>query len=307
MPKGPAPKPLPLLSHPFTPLEADRADVPRSRLRARDLERRVYGVRAATGAYDDLPERCRLFARRLPPEVFFSHTTAALLMGVPLPLHLERRLEVHASVPAPQRAPHAHGLRGHSRAVSPGDVRDVHGIRLSSPERAWCELASVLDVPQLVAAGDHLIHHNAPWTSTDALARRIAIGDRIARSAKLPAALALLDDRAESAQESLLRVLLYSRGLTGARVNRVVVRSTAGPGIRRDFTFAAERVAVEYQGDYHRTMKQWRADMTRRGRLEALGWQVMEVNADDLHDPGELTTRIRTVLARQRQLFARDC
>jgi very-short-patch-repair endonuclease len=37
--------------------------------------------------------------------------------------------------------------------------------------------------------------------------------------------------------------------------------------------------------------------MTRRARLEANGWFVMLVNANDLRDPDELVRRIRTVLA----------
>lgn len=39
--------------------------------------------------------------------------------------------------------------------------------------------------------------------------------------------------------------------------------------------------------------------MTRRSRLEAKGWYVMELNADDLKDPDELLMRIRLVLARR--------
>ena len=39
--------------------------------------------------------------------------------------------------------------------------------------------------------------------------------------------------------------------------------------------------------------------MTRRSRLEAQGWYVMEINADDLGDPVEIVARIRSVLARR--------
>ncbi|MDZ4046071.1 MAG: DUF559 domain-containing protein [Rhodoglobus sp.] len=60
--------------------------------------------------------------------------------------------------------------------------------------------------------------------------------------------------------------------------------------------FRAERLIIEYQGDYHRTRAQWRKDMTRRSRLEARGWRVMEVGADDLRDPRELVARVRARL-----------
>lgn len=53
---------------------------------------------------------------------------------------------------------------------------------------------------------------------------------------------------------------------------------------------------LEYQSDYHSDPENFRADMTRRARLDADGWFVMLINANDLRDPGELIARIRTVL-----------
>jgi very-short-patch-repair endonuclease len=306
MTPGPRPEPLPELPEPFTLHDARRAGLTPRRLRASDLDRRVYGIRAAAKPDDDLVQRCRMFALRLPNEVFFSHSTAALLMHAPLPLHLERASRLHVTVPAPQRAPHAHGLSGHSRRVLDADVHVTRGVRHSSPARVWCELAAVLEVPDLVAVGDHLIHHRNGRTTAGALRERMDAGDRIARSPRLREAVSLLDDHAESRRESLLRVLLHRQGLVAAEINRVVARTETGRSIRCDFTFPRERVVVEYQGDYHRTRDQWRKDMTRRSRLEALGWYVIEVNADDLADPQELATRIRAVLARQRRLIALD-
>jgi hypothetical protein len=37
--------------------------------------------------------------------------------------------------------------------------------------------------------------------------------------------------------------------------------------------------------------------MTRRARLEADGWRIMEINADDLVNPVELVARVRRFLA----------
>jgi very-short-patch-repair endonuclease len=59
-------------------------------------------------------------------------------------------------------------------------------------------------------------------------------------------------------------------------------------------------VLIEYQGDYHRKVQgQWRKDMTRRSRLEAQDWVVIELNANDLRDPDELASRIRMILRRR--------
>lgn len=115
-------------------------------------------------------------------------------------------------------------------------------------------------------------------------------------------ALALLDDRAESAQESILRCLLVMGGLPMPQVNYVVVDAESGKAMRLDLRYPEERLVLEYQGDYHRTRQQWRRDMTRRSRLEAQGWRVMELNADDLRDAADLVARVAAALANQRRL-----
>ena len=85
-------------------------------------------------------------------------------------------------------------------------------------------------------------------------------------------------------------------GMPGLSVNLPIVPS-GDFAYRADLAFALDRVVVEYQSGYHAAHEQFRADMTRRSRLEADGWTVIELNADDLLDPLELVGRIRQVLA----------
>ncbi|MEO8263026.1 MAG: DUF559 domain-containing protein [Pseudolysinimonas sp.] len=256
-------------------------------------------MRAAAGASSDVAQRCRMFQLRLPDEGFFSGATSALLFGAPLPFELEEG-DLDVTVPAPARAPHASGLRGHQRHVEPGDVIETQGVRHSSGPRVWCELAPVLDLRDLVAVGDHLIHHRRGHTTREALMQRASVGDRIGRSSKLRAALPLLSERSESRPESRLRVILAQGGLPTPTINHTMVMTDGGSRLRPDFTFASHQVVLEYQGDYHRTRQQWRSDMTRRTRLEAAGWTVVELNADDLKDPRELCARLDLIMARQR-------
>jgi very-short-patch-repair endonuclease len=79
-------------------------------------------------------------------------------------------------------------------------------------------------------------------------------------------------------------------------VNLPVADSSGRYAFRADLAYPVQRLIIEYQGDYHRERSQWRADMTRRGQLEALGWRVLEVNAADLARPTELCSRIRRIL-----------
>ncbi|HEV7741222.1 MAG TPA: DUF559 domain-containing protein [Pseudolysinimonas sp.] len=267
------------------------------RVRRTDLDRTTWGVRARS-APTDLLQRCRMLQVRLPDSAFFSGPTAALLLGAPLPFRLERPPELDVTVPSPRRAPHASGIVGHSRRVFPGDVTETDGVRHSSPPRVWCELARLLELADLVAVGDHLLHHRR--TSPSELGSRLRFGDRISRTADLRVALPLLSDGAESRPESQLRVLLALGGLPKPQVNHTIVMTDGGPRVRPDFRFDKEMLVLEYQGDYHRTREQWRKDMTRRSRLESVGWAVVELNADDLRNPQELCARVSAILARRR-------
>jgi len=94
-----------------------------------------------------------------------------------------------------------------------------------------------------------------------------------------------------------MRVLLAWHGIPDPQINHVIVDTDAGKFLRTDFAIRQYRLLLEYQGDYHRLkVGQWRKDMTRRSRLQALGWVVMELNADDLRDPDELAARIRATI-----------
>lgn len=284
---------------PFLIGTALAAGLSAKRLRGRDLDASTWGVRAA-GPQGALASRCAKFATRMPHDAFFSHVTAALLLKAPLPFELERRASLDISVLRPARAPHARGILGHSLDITAGDVVSTAGILHTSPARTWCDLAAVLSLTDLVAVGDHLIHHSLPLTTADELSRvsRRFVGRR--GMSRIREGLPLLNDRAESRPESALRVILHLAGLPTPQVNHVIVDTEDGAVMRTDLAFEEWRVLLEYQGDYHRlTRQQWRKDMTRRSRLEAGGWKVVELNADDLKDSVELTARIRTVLRRQ--------
>lgn len=282
---------------PFTIDEAQRAGVSLSRVRASDLDRSVWGVRSALPA-TTLAVRSRLFAHRLP-DVVLSHTTAAQLHGIPVPLAWAKDERVHVCVEPPRRAPHAQGLIGHRLPAVEGDIIDLHGSAATSAVRTWIDLGSILSLTALVAAGDFVIHHRLPLATVDQLRERLRMQGSARGTRRLRQAIDLLSDRAESPPESELRVILALGGLPAPVINHVLVDTETGSHVRPDFLFRNQRVILEYQGDYHRTKQQWRRDMTRRTRLEVRDWYVMELNADDLKDPAELVVRIRAVLARR--------
>jgi very-short-patch-repair endonuclease len=292
--RRPLPPNLPMPA--FRVGEAAKAGVPGHRLRAADLNREVTGVRTRQHELS-CADRCALYQLRMAPTSFFSHSTAAILHSIPVPYDLSQCPPVHISLPAPHRAPHAHGIAGHSLQVEPHELMTLpNGLRVTTPLRTWFDLAHPLGLLDLVAAGDALIHWRRPLVSALDLAEALSqpFNRRIRR--KLRLAGELLNDRSESPPESILRALLVLAGLTVSAVNHVVTDQYGEFVARTDLTIDRYRIILEYQGDYHRTTKgQWRADMSRRAKLEALGWRVMELNADDLKNPAELVDRIRAL------------
>lgn len=267
------------------------------RLRGTDLNSSVWGVRHPLLSDPDVRQRCAMFAVRMPPGAFFSHSTAAQLTGIPIPWRILKDPALHISVPAPARAPHASGIRGHSLSVPSEHLVHKAGLLITGPARTWCDLASQLDLLDLIAAGDYLLQWRAPLVTLDELASAAQAFPGRRGVLRMRAAIPYLIDRSESVPESHLRVILIRGGLPEPRANPTFRLQGETVTVRLDLAFDEYKVLLEYQGDYHRTSKdQWRKDMTRRSRLEAEGWLVIEVNADDLRNPEELVSRVRRVL-----------
>jgi very-short-patch-repair endonuclease len=289
------PLPSDLTDRAFGYADARAAGVGEGRLRGPDLARPFHGTRMDARHVLSLEERCRAYMARMPESAFFCSVTAAALWGIPLPTWALRRTDIDVAVISPARALRGTGIVGHKVQPMGDDVHELRGMPLSSPVRTWLELAAPMSLPELVAAGDHLVHWRAPTVSQAGLPA--AIGRFPGRRGKplLREAVLMLDDRAESPMESTLRVGLLEVGIQGLVSNHPV--RIGSSSYRIDLALPKWKVAIEYQGDYHRERDQWRRDMTRISRLESAGWVVVQINADDLRDLAELRERIRRIVA----------
>ena len=297
----PTPLPEPLAWRGFTVVDAAEAGLSRGRTRARDLATPFRGTRVSTQVHLDLLARCELAMRILPDGAFLIGPTAALLWRMPLPLSVALEVErgIDVAVPPPRRAPRRSGIRGRQVDVDPTELVTIAGVPITTAPRTWCDLASVLELPDLVAAGDQLIGWRRPTCTRAALASAVdAFGRRRGR-ALLDTALPLLSERSESPQESILRVAAITAGLPPVLPNVDLVDENGRFVARVDLLFADYPIVLEYEGDHHRDKSQWRRDMTRIAEIESLGYTVIRVNADDLADVGGLIRRI------ERQLRAR--
>ncbi|AWB87237.1 hypothetical protein [Mycetocola zhujimingii] len=322
-------KPLPheLTGRPFTVTEARALGVSRARLAGGDLAHPFSGIRtpAGTPVHDPVSaddwrqvfqthqrrtrELCAAFDLRMPSGGFYCGPTAALLHGVPLPYRLSSDTRLHIGLPEGCRAVQAIGTIGHSYSIDEAEIVSGALGRLTGPERTWCDLARYLPLTELVAAGDYLIRRTRPLTSTDRLAAAVTAYTGRRGVKTLRRALELLNNRAESPKESILRVELVLAGLPSPEIN-VDVFDRHGRFIARvDMMFRQHRLILEYEGlqhlldadqwtrDIRRTRRleyeglqhlldadQWTRDIRRTRRLESEGWRVIRVTQADLHN-----------------------
>lgn len=102
-----------------------------------------------------------------------------------------------------------------------------------------------------------------------------------------------VDTDAESPWETRTRLFLIENGLTGF----VLQHRPAGTSYRLDLAWPEFKVAVEYDGEDHRTKKQQAADEIRRNRLRAAGWYIEVVTATALsRTPQEILFHVRQAL-----------
>jgi very-short-patch-repair endonuclease len=254
-------------------------------------------VPPVTVGTDDVVARCRAFATVMAPDAAFSHVTAAILHGIPIPWRLDRtRGSLH--VLGPRRASAAVGVIGHQSTLDPLDVIDARdfpaAVPVTSPERTLCDLAPLLSLGELVAAADRVLFHGAPLATRRSIAECVSRHRARRGRPLLLRAVALASELAESPRESLLRVLLIEAGLP-APTPQVRVRDAWGREIARvDLAYPEHRIAIEYEGDHHRTdRKQWRRDLARIRDLGLAGWETLRTTPLDLDAPAEMLLQLR--------------
>lgn len=181
------------------------------------------------------------------------------------------------------------------RVLLPDEHVTTHlGVRVTTPDRTWLDCAALVPLVHLVAMGDHLLRHGL--ATVDALEQVVAWGRRRRGVATARAALPLLDPRAESPQESVVRAHCLLAGLPRPVCNLDVLHE--GLWLARvDLAWPDARLAVEYDGAVHLDEAQRRRDAWRRNALQRAGWLVITLTADDLRNPALMCRRIAEALA----------
>lgn len=260
------------------------------RLRGSDLDAPFWGVRSVDVDLTNVFGRCAAFAPRLRPGWVFSHRTAAELLGAPLPSSCTHDTDLHIGALHGVQPARGRGVVGHRLAEATRTTR-VRGFTLTAPADTFVLLATMLELPDLVAVGDFLVsgsrvrggsRRNIHATIDELAAAVTAYGSR--RSARLlRTALPLVRMGVDSRPETHLRLALIEAGLPEPSVNPPVRVDGGTAVLHPDLAEVRLRIAYEYEGEQHRTdQRRFRADIVRRERFEAAGWRVVRVTAHDL-------------------------
>lgn len=134
--------PLELTPGPFTVARAAEWGLSRRVLDGARFRAPFPGVRVLAGAPDGVRERCAAARLIMPEHAAFSHDTAVRLGEWPTPLNAPPNGDLHISLAAGLDRPRVRGIRAHRVTWAPGDVVVVRGLRTTSPERTWCDLAA---------------------------------------------------------------------------------------------------------------------------------------------------------------------
>lgn len=177
--------------------------------------------------------------------------------------------------------------------ISPTDVVELAGLPVTTPIRTAFDMGRHL--PRNVAV-THLDALSAATRLVEADVQPMLTrykGARGIRSCRN--ALRLMDGGAQSPRETWLRLLLVDDGLPRP-VTQIEVRDAAGYRACLDLGWEGPMVAVEYDGDQHRTDRpQYVKDIRRWEMLEDLGWRVIRVVKEDRRD--RILRRVRDALA----------
>ena len=210
-------------------------------------------------------------------------------------LHGSSWIDDDQSVEMVWRNPHPPaGVVTCSRRLDGDELARVAGLPVTTPARTAFDLARQLPTDEAVARLDALKRAKSfPIEEVLLLVKRYPRARGLRR---LRSVLSLVDAGAASPRETWLRLLLINAGLPVPTTQIPVQENWRCIGVL-DMGWEKYKVAVEYDGDHHRSdRRQYARDQWRLRKLEEVGWIIVRVIAED--KPDDVVRRVREALRR---------
>jgi very-short-patch-repair endonuclease len=285
--------PVELRHAPFSYADGIAAGVTPRRLRNADLSKPFRGIRSLdqTG---DVVALARAYAAGMSDDQYFSHLTAAELLGLRMPEGF-RADALHVTSVVPKRAPRARGVVGHKS--SGGRPIEVAGLRVSSPIATWVACATLLSVHDLTVMADGLVQRNHPLATTTQLID--AVKDHAGQRGykRLAEAMTQVRARTDSGRETLLRLIVVRAGFPEPEINGAIFNRFGALMAHGDLVYRQYLTILEYDGGQHRTDDvQFSIDIVRLDDLMEEKWRVIRVDKHLMRQRATLLGKIATAL-----------
>ncbi len=237
---------------------------------------------------------------RLPAVV--SHTSAAVLLGIPL-------WSTHLGIVHVTRARAANGGRSgsllcHTATLSQNDITVIDGIQVTSAARTIADLARMLTFDQAIVAADGALYQKLTTREKLMKAAEEMAGVPGSRSALHVARFA--DGLSESAGESLSRVMMRRTAIPEPVLQPKVLNHNGKFIGRTDFAWRDGRLLGEFDGKvkYGRLLKEGQDpgevvynEKLREDALRDTGARVVRWVWAELNEPDRLAEKIRRAIA----------
>ncbi|MEV4416644.1 hypothetical protein [Catellatospora sp. NPDC049609] len=260
-------------------------------LRGENWKSLGYDLFADSRLEHDHELRCRALALVLPERAYFAGPSAAYLFGVAHAASFADR--AHLVVPAGARLNQRQHAAVHRMLLADDEVETHRGFPVTRPSRTCWDLALWLDLVPAVMIIDALLRAKLVTAEELGELARARFGRH--GSARAAKAFGLADGRAESPQETRLRLGLVRNGLPRPEPQFPV--PVGGRVLHPDLAWPEYKVAIEYDGEWHDSPDQFHLDRKRLNLLVADGWIVLHVTSRRLRTdfPGVLR-EVKTAL-----------
>ncbi|MFC8041169.1 hypothetical protein ACFUOZ_17590 [Paenarthrobacter sp. NPDC057355] len=266
---------------------------------------------------------------------FLSHVSAAEVLGLPLPGWAQFKPDGGRPVTAvvepipwgPKSGPHfrepgrfihlsrqrrgslprRRGVAGHRLSLRDGDLREVHGVLLTSIARTWVDLATMLPLEDLVIAGDAIVSEHersfgpprVAMVPLPELRQFVEKANGVHGVRKARIALDMLRVGVDSPPETKLRLMLDDAGLPEF-VPNCRVDDALGRAVWTDLGCPGFRTCLEYEGLHHLSPEQQALDAYRDQRVADAGWRQVKINRIDMdHGRNWVVSRVAQALRKQ--------
>lgn len=247
--------------------------------------------------------KAEFIGRRLSNGDVLSHTTAALIHGLPV-LSIPHKVQIIN----PSRSRFGERFRRRQRQFRPAEETTWwQGIPVTNPVRSVLDIATDISLEQAVAAFDAFLRSEPD----KAQGRKYAAREITAANAKFSASIRVVKlmeystGLAESFGESVCMVIIRNLGVKGL-VQQADILDENGEFVARvDGLIPDKRIIIEFDGavKYRDTAAgginergdQFMLEKQREHRLHLLGYTVVRIMWSDLQNPLQLKARLAAV------------